>query len=91
MQDELVRHVGGSPSGPQALLINRIVQLQWQCVLLDRAAVSATGEAAVQLADRAVIMANALGRTLARLGLDAAPPPPPKLLTPRQIMNLDPR
>ncbi len=83
MREDLVRHTGGSPTPVQAVLIDRIVMLQWQSMQLDRAAATATGALAVQFAERSTAMANAIGRALSRLGLEPAIARPP---TPQEAL-----
>jgi hypothetical protein len=73
----LITHCGGAPSAVQMTLVDRIVMLTWQSMQIDRLAATATGTEAIELLERSAGLANTLGRALARLGLDAAPPPRP--------------
>jgi hypothetical protein len=75
LRADLVRHVGGAPSAVQSVLIDRIVMLQWQAIQMDRASADMTAPQAALIADRAVSLANTIGRALARLGLQSAPAP----------------
>ncbi|HVY14490.1 MAG TPA: hypothetical protein VHB27_04635 [Rhodopila sp.] len=68
----LIAHCGTAPSATQAILIDRIINLEWQSMQLDRLAARASGAETIDMLERADKLANTLGRCLARLGLEAA-------------------
>jgi len=78
IRDDLAKHVGGTPTAAQAVLIDRCAWLSLRIALLDRKLASGCDFTEV---DSNVYLAwsNSLTRTLARLGLDPPTPPRPKL------------
>lgn len=88
-RSSLIAHIGGCPSATQSALIERAAQLSLHLARLDRRAIEAP-EMSDHASRQYLAWSNTLTRTLARLGLDAAPSPATKPLTPRQIMGLDP-
>ncbi len=75
---DLVRHVGGSPSATQKLLIERAAVLQLRLAMMDRAK-SPGGDLSEKSAREYLCWHNSLVRTLRELGLQAAPTPIPTL------------
>lgn len=78
VRDELVKHVGGSPSATQAALIERAVWLSLHIAMMD-ARIADAG--AMTDCDSRTYLAwsNTLARTLAHLGLQAVPTKAPSL------------
>lgn len=76
LRADLARHVGGSPSTTQRLLIDRAAMLSLRLAKLDEKMVLGEG---LTDHDTGVYLAwsNALARTLKALGLKAAPEPVP--------------
>lgn len=66
---ELTQHVGGSPSPVQKMLIKRAAQLHLRLALMDEAA----GVLSERDGRQYLAWNNALVRTIARLGMGAAP------------------
>ena len=87
---ELTAHVGGAPTATQRALIDRATVLQYHLTGLDRKTIE-SGDLSDHASRQYLAWSNTLTRTLRALGLEATPPPKPKMLTPRQIMGLDPK
>jgi hypothetical protein len=87
---ELTTHIGGKPSATQKALIDRAAMLTLHIARMDAKAIEA-GDFSDHASRQYLAWSNTLTRTLRTLGLEATPPPQPKMLTPRQIMGLDPR
>ncbi len=81
----LCAHVGGKPSATQRALIDRAAQLTLHVARMDARAMEDGG-----LSDHAtreyLAWSNTLSRTLALLGLDAVPAPPPRVPTVKEIL-----
>ena len=76
---DLIRHVGGAPSVPQAALIERIVQLQLHLAVMDRR-FAATHTMTEHDSKMYLAWANATARMLAQLGLKGATAPRESLM-----------
>jgi hypothetical protein len=71
---DLIRHVGGAPTKVQAVLIDRATMLQCHVSRMDIQAL-VTGGMSDHASRQYLAWSNTLTRTLARLGLEAAPRP----------------
>jgi hypothetical protein len=71
---DLIRHVGGVPTKVQAVLIDRATMLQCHVSRMDIQAL-VTGGMSDHASRQYLAWSNTLTRTLARLGLEAAPRP----------------
>lgn len=87
---DLAKHLGGTPSATQRMLIDQAAMLTLRLHLMDRQSLQ-DAEMSERNGRQYLAWANSLSRLLRQLGLEASPPPQPKMLTPRQIMGLDPR
>ena len=79
---ELTAHVGGAPTATQRALIDRATVLQHHLTTLDRKMAEAE-DLSDHASRRYLAWSNTLARTLVRLGLEAARPPPQ---TPQQAL-----
>jgi hypothetical protein len=81
----LVTHTGGKPSATQRALIDRAAMLTLHLARMDARATDEGG-----LSDHAsreyLAWSNTLTRTLRTLGLEAVPPPPPRVRTVQEII-----
>jgi hypothetical protein len=68
---ELVRHVGGSPTAVQRALITRACRLALHLELWDERTIPQGGAFTASGHNHYLAWSNALGRTLARLGVDS--------------------
>jgi hypothetical protein len=73
VRSELIAHLGGNPNAVQRHLIERVVRLSMHIELMDQRLFHSTGPTQKQ-SNEYLAWSNALGRTLARLGIDAAEP-----------------
>jgi hypothetical protein len=90
VRTDLIKHVGGNPSAVQRMLIDQAAMLTLRVHLMDKQSI-ADPELSERNGRQRLAWSNSLTRTLRELGLEATPPPKPKLLTPRQVMGLDPK
>jgi hypothetical protein len=90
LKADLAKHVGGNPSVVQQMLIDQAAMLTLRVHLMDKASI-ADPELSERNGRQRLAWSNSLTRTLRHLGLKASPPPKPAMLTPRQIMGLEPR
>lgn len=74
---ELVAHVGGKPNAVERQLIERAVRLTWHLEMMDERL--ANNPPTLHDLNAYIAWQNALGRTLARLGLKGAAAKPPSL------------
>ncbi|WP_241771194.1 hypothetical protein [Acidisphaera rubrifaciens] len=74
MRADLLRHVGGNPTTPQRVLIERAVMLTLNLAKMDAKAL-ATGAMSEHATREYLAWSNTLTRTMVALGLDAAPAP----------------
>ncbi|MBV9826127.1 MAG: hypothetical protein JO001_10700 [Alphaproteobacteria bacterium] len=72
---ELTDHVGGSPTAPQRLLIERAAILALRCAQID-AAILADKALSLHDNNHAIAWHNAYRRTIAALGPEPPPRPP---------------
>ncbi len=72
IRTDLMRHVGGSPSAPQRILIERAAMLSLHIARMD-VVVLKNQEMSDQASMRYLSWNNTLTRTLCALGLGAAP------------------
>lgn len=78
---DLTAHVGGNPSATQRMLIDRAARLTLHCELFERRLIE-SGPLSERDGRDYLAYSNALGRTLALLGMKpatAAPPSPEQL------------
>jgi hypothetical protein len=75
---DLMRHVGGSPSITQRVLIERAAMLTLQLARMDAKALKA-GAMSEHASREYLAWSNTLTRTLAALGMRGEPPPTPSL------------
>jgi hypothetical protein len=75
----LIEHCGGSPSAVQRSLITRAARLAVHLELWDEKTIPTGGACTATGHSHYLAWSNALGRTLARLGLEPAAPKPPTL------------
>lgn len=73
-RDELVTHIGGTPSAVETALIERAAQLQLRLAIFDAKFVE-KGEMSDHDVRTYLAWSNSLTRTLGELGLKAAPQP----------------
>ncbi len=78
VRDDLTRHVGGTPSVAQKLMIDQAATLTLRLHLMDRAAAN-DPVASERNARQYLAWANSLTRLLSRLGTAPAPEPAPDL------------
>lgn len=76
VRDDLSKHVGGSPSATQKILIERAATLTLRLHLMDRQALQ-DGAMSEKNGREYLCWANSLTRLLRQLGMDAAAPPAP--------------
>ncbi|WP_428488628.1 hypothetical protein [Rhodopila sp.] len=76
---ELVAHCGGNPSATQLSLIEQACQLKLRLSVMDRAFAERGGEQTELDSRTYLAWSNSFTRTLARLGVEAAPAPAPSL------------
>ena len=72
---ELIRHVGGKPTATQAAIVDQIAWLTLYVTRMNRQALETGGVHSDHAAKQFLAYQNSLTRALARLGLDAVPPP----------------
>lgn len=77
-EKQLERHIGGAPNAVQHALIGRAARLALYIEMMDQRALSA-GEMSERDSRQYLAWSNCLRRTLATLGLDAAPSKQPSL------------
>lgn len=84
---DLTAHVGGKPSAPQKLLIERIAMTLLRIELMDRDALNERDGAVTERQARDYLAwNNTVARMLRELGLDAVPPPPARVPTLKEIL-----
>jgi hypothetical protein len=82
-RDDLITHVGGTPSIPQAAIIERCAWIRVRLALMDTKIASA--DLTEQDSHCYLAWANSLGRLLARLGLEPTAPP----VRPRTLADIN--
>ncbi len=75
VRKELIKHVGGSPSATQNVLIDRAVNLTLRLAIMDRR-FAETGQQTEHDARTYLAWCSTLTRTMRHLGLKGAPPSP---------------
>jgi len=70
LQKELIQHIGGSPSIPQKILIDRIVNKSIRCHLYEMGVIT---DPTIGSRDHYLALANSLRLDLQALGLDKKP------------------
>ena len=79
LEAALTAHVGGAPSAPQRVLIQRAAWLQLHLAQLDAQLINKGGIATGHDTNQYLAWSNGLARLLNQLGLDAAAATPPTM------------
>ena len=78
-RDDLITHLGGSPSAVELRLIDRAALLTLHCHLFDQRALDSGAPLSERDSRAYLAYSNSLTRLLARLGIKGAKPSPPSL------------
>jgi hypothetical protein len=77
VREDLTQHLGGKPTAPQRILIDRVAALSLRLHLMDRES-ARSGGMSERNSRQYLAWSNSLTRTLALIGLAAAPTPKDK-------------